>query len=284
MNFGYRLARCQGAATRAVYAAALPFLPTPPVRKSEPLPFEVYSYSGEAGLPEQIASVRSLLRHAGQPRKITIVSDGTHTPRSLELLRRLDPNLVIAQPSDFVPPDLPPRLHAYLTGHPTGKQLGLMMALPVNGPALYFDSDVLFFPGAHALASELLANEAPVAFLADCQLSADERMFRDPGERANPVNAGLVFWREKMDWASTLDRFMELPGDPIFFTNQTMTHLAMHANGAEALDPEKFLLQLDDQFFYGDFHACPERILRHYVNPVRHKFWTALWSLDRHHG
>lgn len=278
MNVGYRIARWQGAATRAIYAAALPFMSPPSVRKSEPLPFEVYSYSGEAGLPEQIASIRSLLCHAGRPRKITIVSDGTHTPPSLELLRDLDPNLVIAQPSDFVPPDLPPRLHAYLTGHPTGKQLALMMALPVDGPALYFDSDVLFFPGAHALASELFASKAPAAFLPDCELSADERMFRNREERVDPVNAGLVFWREKVDWASSLDRFMELPGEPIFFTNQTMTHLAMHANGAASLDPEKFLLQLDDQFFYRDSHDSPERILRHYVNPVRHKFWTALWS------
>ncbi|MEP6821104.1 MAG: hypothetical protein ABI946_02015 [Chthoniobacterales bacterium] len=278
LNFGYRFARIHGAAVRAAYAAALPYLPEPVVRNSAPLPFEVYTYSGEAALPEQIAAIRSLLRYAGQPKKITIVSDGSHPARSLELLRRLDPHLVIAQASDFVPADLPTRLHAYLTGHPTGKQLAVMMALPVNGPALYLDSDVLFFPGAHALASELFASEGPAAFLADCQLSADERMFRDPVEGANPVNAGFVFWREKLNWASSLERFLELPGDPIFFTNQTLTHLAMHENEARPLDPRKFLLQLDDQFSYGDFHKNPERIMRHYVNPVRHKFWTALCS------
>lgn len=276
LNFGYRLARWQGRVIRAAYAAALPHLGVPVVRKSEPLPFEVYSYSGAAALPEQIASIRSLLRHAGRPKKITIVSDGSHTARSLELLRRLDPQLVIAQASDFVAAGLPTLLHAYLTRHPTGKQLAVMMALPVDGPALYLDSDVLFFPGAHALASELLASEGPAAFLPDCQLSADERMFREPAERANPVNAGFVFWREKVDWNSSLERFLELPEAPIFFTNQTLTHLAMHANKARSLDPRKFLLQLDDQFSYGDFHKNPERIMRHYVNPVRHKFWTAL--------
>ncbi len=278
LNFGYHFARTQAAAVRAAFSAALPYLPAPVVRNGEPLPFEVYTYSGEAALPEQIASIRSLLRHAGQPKKITIVSDGTHRPRSLELLRRLDPHLVIAQPSDYFPRDLPSRLHAYLTGHPTGKQLALMMALPLDGPALYLDSDVLFFPGAHALTVELFAGAGPAAFLTDCQLSADERIFRDPAERANPVNAGFVFWREKLDWTASLERFLQLPGEPTFFTNQTLTHLAMHTNGAQPLDPRKFLLQLDDQFSYRDFHQDPERIMRHYVNPVRHKFWTALGS------
>ncbi len=275
LNFGYRLARAQAAAVRAAYAVALPYLPAPTVRQTETLPFEVFSYSGEAALPEQIASIRSLLKHAGQPRKITIVSDGTHTAGSRALLRRLDPRLVIAQPSDYVPRDVPARLHAYLTGHPTGKQLALMMALPTDGPALYLDSDVLFFAGAHALVAELTASAGPAAFLADCQLSADERILRSSAERENPVNSGFVFWRQKLDWASSLERFLEMPGDPVFFTNQTLTHLAMHANGAQPLDSRKFLLQLDDQFAYSDFHTNPQRIMRHYVNPVRHKFWTA---------
>ncbi len=278
LNFGYRLARAHGAVARAAYAAALPYQAPPLVRDLPPLPFEVYTYSGEAALPEQIASLRSLLRHAGRPKKITIVSDGTHSPRSLKLLRSLDPNLVIAHPGDFVPPDLPPRLHAYLNEHLTGKQHALMMALPLNGPALYLDSDVLFFPGAEALTDELFASEGPAAFLSDCQLSADERMFRDPAERVHPVNAGFVFWREKLDWASSVERFLDLPGEPMFFTNQTLTHLTMHANGAHPLDPGKFLLQLDDQFSYRDFHQNPARIMRHYVNPVRHKFWTSLGS------
>jgi hypothetical protein len=63
---------------------------------------------------------------------------------------------------------------------------------------------------------------------------------------------------------------------PTFFTNQTMTHLAMHANDAQPLDPRRFVLQLDDQFIYRDRYAGRQLALRHYVNPVRHKFWTSL--------
>ena len=35
-----------------------------------------------------------------------------------------------------------PRAHAF------GKKLGILMSLPLGRPALYVDSDVLFFPGA----------------------------------------------------------------------------------------------------------------------------------------
>jgi len=56
-----------------------------------------------------------------------------------------------------------------------------------------------------------------------------------------------------------------------------MTHLTMHANAAHPFDPQKFLLQLDDQFVYPDHYAGPALALRHYVNPVRHKFWTNFW-------
>jgi hypothetical protein len=35
-------------------------------------------------------------------------------------------------------------------------------------------------------------------------------------------------------------------------------------------------LQLDDQFSWRDRYAGARLALRHYVNPVRHKFWTSL--------
>jgi hypothetical protein len=50
----------------------------------------------------------------------------------------------------------------------------------------------------------------------------------------------------------------------------------MHANAALRFDPAKYVLQLDDQFVFSDRYANPSLALRHYVNPVRHKFWTSL--------
>ncbi|MDQ6654397.1 MAG: hypothetical protein M3Y80_01100, partial [Verrucomicrobiota bacterium] len=120
-------------------------------------------------------------------------------------------------------------------------------------------------------------DDAPAYYLADCRLSADERVFRNEAERERPVNTGVLFLQRKLDWSLAVARFLELQGPPDFFTNQTLTHLAMHANGARPLDPRKFVLQLDDQFVYPDRHAGAALALRHYVNPVRHKFWTTVW-------
>lgn len=276
VNFGYHLARARGSATRKLYARSLAGIVSRKVVPRTELSFEVYSYSGEAALPEQVASLRSFLRHAGRPARFTVVSDGTYASSSLDLLKAIDPCVAISSVADWVPAGASGKLRDYLTTHPTGKQLALIMSLPLHGPTLYIDSDVLFFQGAAVLAGLNNDHSAPARYLADCQVSADERLFRDPAERQNPVNTGVLFLSRKVDWQAGISRFMELQGEPNFFTNQTITHLAMHANDARPLDRRKFVLQLDDQFVYPDRYAGPAIALRHYVNPVRHKFWTSI--------
>jgi hypothetical protein len=255
----------------------LPTIAARPVRPAAEVPLDIYAYSGEAALPEQVASIRSFLNHAGRPRTFTVVSDGTYTPSSVALLRALDDSVRVADASRYFPTDAPAAMHSYLTTHPTGKQLALIMSLPINGPALYVDSDVLFFRGASALQASAFAAEHPVRYLADCQLSGDERLFRSDAEKHDPVNTGVLLLSQKLDWSLSIDRFLALDGAPTFFTNQTMTHLTMHANGARPFDSRLFVLQLDDQFVSEDRYARAELVLRHYVNPVRHKLWTSLF-------
>jgi hypothetical protein len=273
-NYGYHFARAKGAAMRRLYAAMLALVVRRPVYCQKQLPFEVFSYSGEAMLPEQVASIRSFFRFAGRPKSFTVVSDGSYTQRSRALIERIDPGVRVAAAADWRPPNVPHAAAAYLAEHPTGKQLALIMSLPRNGSALYVDADVLFFPGARAFSS--LATSAPVLYLADCRLSADERLYRDEQEKKDPVNTGVLFLSQPIDWSPALQRLLELNGEPNFFTNQTLTHLALGRAGAAPLDPARFVLQLDDQFEWRDRHASSDIALRHYVNPVRHKFWTTL--------
>jgi len=150
------------------------------------------------------------------------------------------------------------------------------MSLPVSAPVLYLDSDVLFFAGANDLLSYTTAVDVPAFYQADCRFSGDERLLRDTTETRDPVNTGFLMLFRRLDWSISIQRFLELDDAPIFFTNQTMTHLAMHANKAAPFDPAKYVLQLDDQFVYPDRYASTHIALRHYVNPVRHKFWTSL--------
>ena len=275
-NYGYHLARAKGAATRALYRA---FLPTIARRRIEPpreFPLEVFAYSGETALPEQVASIRSFLRWVGRPPRFTVVSDGTYSSRSIELLRRLNPVVSISSASEWVPADLPEKIYPYLKTHPTGRQLALIMSLPKKNPVLYLDSDILFFAGAQNLFEYVEVRDLRAFYQSDCRFSGDQRLLHSLDEEKEPVNTGFLLLFQPLDWSLSVTRFLELKATPNFFTNQTMTHLTMHANGAQPFDSRKFVLQLDDQFVYPDRYATPGIAMRHYVNPVRHKFWTSL--------
>ena len=277
MNVGYHAARAQGAVARELYRRSLPAVVARPISPPRPLDFDVFAYSGEAALPEQVASVRSLLHHAGRPVSFTIVSDGTYTDRSAALLESID-SCVSVQRSAIAPPDhSPEKFREYVRTHPTGKQLALIMSLPAQRPALYIDSDVLFFAGARDLEQLARTRDVSAFYQRDCQLSGDERVFRSASEREQPANTGVLMLFRALDWSQAISRFEELQGDATFFTNQSLTHLVMHANGAEPLDPAKYVLELDDQFVFADRHAKSTIALRHYVNPVRHKFWANLF-------
>jgi hypothetical protein len=275
-NYGYHLARSEGAIIRRIYRAFMPRIVARTVTPRAVIPLAVFSYSGHAALPEQIASIRSFLKHAGRPKQFTVVSDGSYSSADIAMLKGVDPCVSVA-PLPEVPANLPSELSSYLKRHPTGKQLTLIMSLPRNGPALYVDSDVLFFAQARDLVTLADARGVSAFYLADCQFSGDNRLVRLPNERDHPVNTGVILLFKKLDWSLGIRRFAQLNGAPNFFTNQTMTHLTMHANGASPLDRTKYVLQLDDQTIYSDRYASDALALRHYVNPVRHKFWTTLW-------
>lgn len=274
-NFGYHFARLEGGWRRKAYRALLPAIVRRPVRAPREVPFSVFAYSNENSVPEQVRSIRSFLRHVGRPTGYTVVSDGSHSEASIRLLQKIDPVVSVRPSGEQLPPDLPERFRHYVTTYPMGKQLGLIMSLPRNGPTLYADSDILFFAGADDLVRCAAARDVPAFYLPDCQQgSADERIFRAPNEASHPVNSGLLLLFEKLDWSLGIQRYLELEGEPNFFTNQTIMHLVMHANGAAPLDEQKYVLQLDDQTIYPDRYASAHLALRHYVNPVRHKFWT----------
>ncbi len=274
-NFGYHLARQRGALIRNIYRLLLPVVVRRPVANEKQLDLDVFTYSGQAALPEQIASVRSFLKYAGRPASFTIVSDGSYSRSSVSLLQNIDASIRVISTSDIPQEISSPEIRDYLSNHPTGKQLALILSLPRRRPALYLDSDVLFFEGAGRFSELLATRTAPAFYLCDCQFAGDARLLRDTSEKTDPVNTGVLFLFKRPDWSLAWQRFHELREPPVFFTNQTLVHLAMHASGAHPLDPGNFVLQLDDQFLFRDCYARPDIALRHYVSPVRHKFWSS---------
>src|SRR5206468_3115517 len=191
-NFGYHLARFRGSVAREAYRLLLPMIVRRRIAPPRMLDIDVFAYSNEAMLPEQIASVRSFLKYAGRPNNFTIVSDGTHRPHFVWLLQEIDSCIRVTRAQDFVPAQS--SSCDYFANHPTGKQLALIMSLRRERPALYIDADVLFFPGAGAFADLLRNHDAPALYLRDCQVAGDERLLRHPVEAADPVNTGVLFF------------------------------------------------------------------------------------------
>ena len=276
MNVPYHSARLEGKIARFLYRAALPMIVRQTIRAPRELPFDVFAYSGESTLSEQVASIRSFLTNLGRPKQFTVVSDGSYTSTSIELLEKIDNCVRVQTTAPSLPSGLPEKIQSYLTNHFTGKQLALIMSLPANGPTLYTDSDVLFFPEAMQLADLSRTQSVSAFYLADYQFSGDERLIRDTTEKENPANMGFLLLFQQLDWSLGLERLEMLTGEPNFFTTQTATHLCLHASDAVALDPKKYVLQVDDQFVYRDRYAGRAIAMRHYVNPVRHKLWAAL--------
>lgn len=276
MNIAYHWALFEGKLMRKLYRVALPFIVRRKIKIPQDVPCGVYSYSGESSLAEQVASIRSFLAYAGRPKEFTVVSDGSYTAASIRLLEKIDHCVHVQKIAPPLPPNLPEKVQSFLTTHFTGRQITLIMSLPANGPALYTDADVLFFPGAGEI-GELSQTQSVSAFYqADYDFSGDHRLLRDEAEKRNAVNMGFLLLFKKLDWSLGLERLRASDGVPNFFTTQTLTHLSLHANGARPFDPTKFVLQLDDQTIYRDKYAGRSIAARHYVNPVRHKFWTTL--------
>lgn len=79
----------------------------------------------------------------------------------------------------------------------------------------------------------------------------------------------IGFW--PLDWSLALRRFLDLGRETCFGANQKLIQLVIHAAGAAPFDSRRYVLQLDDQFAYANYHAGPGIVLRHYVAPARHK-------------
>ena len=210
MNAPYHLARIEGKITRSLYRAALSLIARRSINVERELSFNVFSYSGETTLPEQVASIRSFLKNAGRPNRFVVVSDGTHSSESIDLLRRVDQCVSV----ESVPaPDVTAseRLRIYLRDHPTGKQLALVMSLPRKAPALYVDSDVRFFSGAPDLMNYAGSDSAAAYYLEDCGFAGDPRLLRTQEEKLRPVNTGALLIHRPLDWSTGLDRFHQTP-------------------------------------------------------------------------
>ncbi|QLE47105.1 hypothetical protein FD724_02460 [Nostoc sp. C057] len=273
VNIGYHTAKIQGKFNRSLYKAAISQIVNIPIKQTRQVPVSIYALSCERDLPEQVASIRSFIRHVGIPETFTVVSDGSYTDSSCNLLRRIHPCVQVILLQNFLRTDLPQCVLDYAQLHPMGRKLSALMSIPVNGTTIYTDSDILFFPGGIDLIDLSKSDEKYSLYLPDCSMSLDERIIYDESEKLNPVNGGFILFRHEFDWSFAIERLANLQEVPSYFTEQTIVHLTMHHNHGKPLCSNKYVLNVEDQFIYPDKSASKNIALRHYVSDVRHKLW-----------
>lgn len=148
VNIGYHTAKIQGKILRNFYQTVLKNLVDTPIKQTREVPINVYALSCERDLPEQVVSIRSFIRHVGIPKTLTVISDGSYTNASCDLISRIHPCVEVIPLEKFMRSDIPQCVINYAQLHPMGKKLSALMSIPVNGATIYTDSDILYFPGA----------------------------------------------------------------------------------------------------------------------------------------
>jgi hypothetical protein len=273
VNVPYHTARLQGDITRSLYRAVLPQIAKIPIHQTQKLPVTVYALSCERDLPEQVASIRSFIRYVGIQKQFIVISDGSYTQQSCNLLCQLHPCVQVIPIDKLIKNNLPQAVYDYAAQQAMGKKLAVLLSLSIDGPTIYTDSDILFFPGATDLANLIASADHYSRYLPDCANKFDKRVIYSESENLNPINAGFILFKDYLSWDFALERLLKLKELNNYFTEQTLVHLTLHHNHAVPLDPKIYVLSVVDQFTYSDQYASSRIALRHYVSDVRYKLW-----------
>jgi hypothetical protein len=238
------------------------------------------SFSCERDLPEQVLSIRSFLRYVGEPASFKVVSDGTITASSADLLRALSPVVQVVSVDDYAAGvEVHPAVREFADTKAYGRKLIALTAMrPAGRPVGYADSDVLFHRGGRGLAKHLAAMGEQAQFLQDCQEALDVRLVPSD-ERHPPLNSGFLLTGRPIEWRAATERLGtigEADAAGYGWTEQSVVHLAYRASGGVPLPPDSAVVALYDQFRWADAHVGERTWLRHYVTGTRFKMWLCL--------
>ncbi len=273
----YVAAQFEGRAYRQAFRRLLPWVVSRPIRPPLEIACQVWSLSSERDVAEQVASIRSFLRYVGRPTNWNVVSDGSHTDDTRRLLHQVDPSVRVRNLADVLPAKMHPEVQRMMSGREphVGKKLALEVYLPVNGPTIYTDSDVLFLPGGDDLARRLANHDERPLYLTDIHPTLDPQLVGPLASVTHPVNAGFFVLFRQPVWPPLLDRLSSI-SEIGFIQEQSLIHMMLHEENGQPLDPSRYLLVIEDWSTYRHRRMRSDVVLRHYVSTVRHKMWCWL--------
>lgn len=239
-----------------------------------PLPVLLTTITGAVDFPAIVPMLTGFLSRVGQPERILVVDDGTLSAAERSCIESISPLVEFHVPT--VDPGLPSakEMRDYAAEYAMGKKLALLVELTTHGerPVLYIDTDVWVTTNSGAFIDLLTADVTTPWFMEDeAPDSLDSRVLPEPLPH---VNSGFLVLPPHLDWHEALRDLRDLIADPEWFTEQTVVHRAIHANRARTLPREWFLLRWDDRYSALDRADRPGVAVRHYVTPVRHKYWV----------
>ena len=246
-----------------------------PVSIGEPIDLSVMSFVQENDVPELVASVRSFLVHVGVPKEFIVVSDGTITPESRDMIDSILPGVLSVQSVQkyLGAYDVPRAVRDFMARSAWGAKLASIMALNDRTPALYADSDLWYFPRAQEL-REVCAGDTPL-FMQDIAPFLDERFLSGDsiGDQTDvPLNAGFLFVPNPLDWTESSARLAALSGEPIGDTEQAAAHLTFRLAGGRPFPPTRYVVNPRRTKPRLDLRG-QDPCVRHYTRPQRGLFW-----------
>jgi hypothetical protein len=102
----------------------------------------------------------------------------------------------------------------------------------------------------------------------------------EPGS-GRVANSGFLYLPTRIDWNALVDDYAGWLEAPMQFTEQTIVNVALRDAGALPLDADEFVLDYRDARSPRDLVVHGDALARHYVAPIRWKFWIRVaggWS------
>lgn len=238
----------------------------------------LFSFSCSKDITSQCLSIFSFLHYAGTPQKWIIYSDGSYTDADIELFNYyFDFVEVVNWNVHSNPyPKYEENISYYINNFTFGKKFYVTLTHPiVKTNHLYVDADVIFYKKIADYIPTLTQTKDNM-YMCDAYYRTLDKFYLEQVEKIRfmyQINAGMLLFSHRPNWGAGLEYLDSLKRDYKHFTEQTMTHITMHQDQAVPLDPRTFMLSVDDEYHFSTSTQPDEIAVRHYVYPLRHKFW-----------
>ena len=241
------------------------------------LPFSLYYFCSNADKDLLAVSLYSFVKEVGIPKKVKIVSDGSLKDlRFLDFIKQ-DERLELVSWEELVGANkalfgaVYDRCLALAQKYKRiRKTLCLRVISSLQG--WYTDSDILFFEKFRLYLPYFQGSKESLYSVDNDWGCLDQQYLGKNHRKGYQVNYGFLIFCGDLDWTEAMQYLMNVDGEYDFFDQTTIQVLVdSNPDRFQPLDPRVFSVSTADHFLLK--FRMPNLCLRHFVRPIRHKFW-----------